>query len=80
MIRTQIYLPQKQYEDVKLRASLTGQPAAAVIRDLINKGLTVKQAQKADNSGLLKLAKLNIAGGPKDLAGKLDDYLYGSDV
>ena len=78
MIRTQIYLPKKQYEDVKLRASIAGKPAAEIIRDLIDKGLTVKQERSANKNGLLKLANLGITGGPKDLASKLDDYLYGN--
>lgn len=77
MIRTQIYLPKKQYEDVKLRASITGKPAAEVIRELIDKGLTVKQERLVNKNGLMKLASLGITGGPKDLATKLDDYLYG---
>jgi hypothetical protein len=77
MIRTQIYLPKKQYEDVKLRANLAGKPAAEVIRDLIDKGLAVKQERSTTKGGVMKLAHLNITGGPKDLASKLDNYLYG---
>ncbi len=77
MIRTQVYLPKRQYEDVKLQAKLVGKPAAAVLRDLIDKGLAVKQDEHNKKGGLMELADLNITGGPKDLAGKLDDYLYG---
>lgn len=78
MIRTQIYLPKKQYEDVKLRANITGKPAAEVIRDLIDKGLAVKEERLVKKNGLMKLATLGITGGPKDTALKLDDYLYGN--
>ncbi len=77
MIRTQLYLPKKQYEDVKLQARLSGKPAAEVIRGFINIGLTVRQNQHNSNVSLMSLAKLNIIGGPKDLASNLDKYLYG---
>lgn len=77
MIRTQVYLAKKQYEDVKLQAKVAGKPAAAVIRELIDKGLSAKQESRTNKGGLLELGNLNITGGPKDLASKLDDYLYG---
>ncbi len=77
MIRTQIYLPKKQYDDVKLRARMSGKPAAEIIRGFIGEGLTVKQRPRLNTGGLLNLANLGITGGPKDLASKLDDYLYG---
>jgi predicted DNA-binding protein len=76
MIRTQVYLSKKQYEDIKLRANITGKPAAELIRELIDKGLEAKQDLRTSKNDLLKLAHLNITGGPKDLAQKLDDYLY----
>lgn len=43
MIRTQIYLPKRLYEDVKLRAGISGKPAAEAISQLIRKGLALQE-------------------------------------
>ena len=79
MIRTQVYLPDPLYKDIKLRAKLANKPAAALIREYIGKGIA--EQQKADTSqadeGLMTLANLGIRGGPSDLASNLDNYLYG---
>ena len=76
MIRTQIYLPKQLYENIKLQAKMADKPAAQVIREYIDKGMEAQQ-RPAQKDGLMKLASLNITGGPKDLASNLDDYLYG---
>jgi hypothetical protein len=76
MIRTQIYLPKQLYENIKLRAKMADKPAAQVIREYIDKGMETQQ-RPAQKDGLMKLASLNITGGPNDLASNLDDYLYG---
>ncbi len=76
MIRAQIYLPKKQYDDVKLRASAMGRPAADLIREFIGAGLARQVPQKQKSHGLDALIELKITGGPKDLSTRLDDYLY----
>lgn len=75
MIRTQIYLDKKQYEGIKIRAKVTGKSSAEVIRNLIDESLLDKNNKHLRHK-LSDLSKLNISGGPKDLASKIDVYLY----
>lgn len=81
MIRTQVYLPEVLYEDIKRRARIKGKPAAQLIRDSLEQSLHTSQAQKTtQRKSWAELAKeLNITGGPKDLSRRIDDYLYGDE-
>lgn len=74
MIRTQVYLPQDLYNQLLMVARQESLPLAKIIRSALTKGL--KTSLKKDND-LLGLAGLKITGGPKDLSGNLDKYLYG---
>lgn len=79
MIRTQVYLPEALYNDIKRQARLNGQPAAQLIRDTLQHDLKTMQPVKPVRKGMGYLAKqLNITGGPSDLSRKIDDYLYGN--
>lgn len=83
MIRTQVYLPEPLYDDIKRRAKIKGEPAAQVIRDALKRDLTqsrhdTKQAVKTKSWGQMA-EELNIRGGPKDLSKRIDDYLYGDE-
>jgi len=84
MLRTQIYLPESQINFLKEIAYQENVSLAEVIRGLVNDKLeeVKKTSSKIRNSGswLLTLAerakKLKVTG-PKDLASRLDFYLYG---
>ena len=82
MIRTQIYLPETLYRDIKLRAKAKGEPAAQLIREVLEQGMYVSEPAPAykKRRGLASLAgELNIKGGPADLSRRIDDYLYGDE-
>lgn len=76
MIRTQVYLPEILYKNVRLAARKQNKPAAQIIRELLEGG--VKQKTKKTNAGdaLLRLAKLAVRKGPRDLSVNIDKYLY----
>ncbi|OGM31427.1 hypothetical protein A2630_01375 [Candidatus Woesebacteria bacterium RIFCSPHIGHO2_01_FULL_44_10] len=78
MIRTQVYLPEDLYQELRLLARREEQPAAKVIRDLLKTGLKKRVKSKKRNAGdlLLEIAKIG-ARGPKDLSVNHDKYLYG---
>ena len=78
MIRTQIYLPEPLYTQIKLQAQAKGQPAAQLIREQLEQGFpgSQKQQKKDKNVGGWG-EELNITGGPPDLSRRIDDYLYG---
>ncbi|MBI4078901.1 MAG: hypothetical protein HY429_01245 [Candidatus Levybacteria bacterium] len=74
MLRTQIYIPETLHERAKSVARSKKQSLANLYRGFIANGL------KASTPGgdLTALAKLNIKGGPKNLSGDMDKYLYGN--
>jgi hypothetical protein len=75
MDRVNIYLPKELRQQIQLQASRSGQPQAAVIRELLEEGLRLKRPDAGE--ALLRLASLGFKGGPPDFATNLDDYLYG---
>jgi hypothetical protein len=75
MVRTQIYLPTNMYQQLVAWGEQINQPMAEIIRRLISDGLKKKPVKAGNN--LLELTKINGRGGPKDLAAKMDEYLYG---
>ena len=85
MVRTQIYLPEKQLRILKTLATEEDISLSEAIRRLVEDKLMNKKAKtnKVKNTGswLLSLAakakKLKIKG-PRDLASNMDKYLYGS--
>lgn len=76
MIRTQLYLPETLYSDIKRRARADGKPAAQLIRDTLERGFSEQAAAKPLESWAVMTKRLNIRGGPKDLSRRIDDYLY----
>lgn len=81
MIRTQVYLPETLYTDIKRRAKAKGETAAQLIREALKRELyEVKPAtgQASDKTWKQLVEELNIRG-PKDLSSRIDDYLYGDD-
>lgn len=84
MTRTQIYLPQQQLQLLKQTAVMQGDSVSGIIRKLIKQGFEQKRQKKTKKTAgetLLELAdrmeKLGVKG-PRDLASRLDFYLYGS--
>lgn len=78
MIRTQIYIPEDEHNDLMIVANQKKQPMAAIIRFFIKKGL--KEEKNIDKSGksvLKKLLAIRTTKGPIDLSANLDHYLYG---
>lgn len=77
MIRTQIYIPEDEHNDLMIVASQKKQPMAAVIRFFIKKGLREeKNIDKSGKSVLKKLLAISTTKGPTDLSTNLDYYLY----
>jgi hypothetical protein len=87
MIRTQIYLTEKQYRVLKEKSHAENEPIAVLVRDLVEKeffhdkkkDISGKKDKNADN-WLLKMAEeaeKSGAHGPTDLASNVDAYLYG---
>lgn len=78
MMRTQIYLPKSLYQRIGLLANQANKPTAAVVRELLVKGLEHHQEQTIGQAlgRLVTLgAQLKVTG-PTDLSTNLDHYLY----
>lgn len=75
MIRTQVYIPDDLHRDLMFMAKQEGTNFSQLIREgvkvLIKKN-KIKKAKKW-GEGFIGAVK----GGPKDLASKIDYYLYG---
>lgn len=77
MIRTQIYLPEQLYLQIRLMARQQNLPAAKVIRKLMVNGIK-KTKRETLGEAMLNLAKHASSKGPRDLSTRHDDYLYGN--
>ncbi len=82
MIRTQIYLPQTQLAAVRKIAQRRKTTASGVIRAIIAEKLKERSSDKREKKyeTLFEAAKrIQKIGkpGPKDLASRVDYYLYG---
>ena len=82
MSRTQIYLEKSQLEALRKQAQKRHITVSAVIRDIIRENLAARRRHplKIKHESLLeasdRIGKLG-APGPRDLASRMDDYLYG---
>ena len=81
MVRTQVYLTDKQKTTIELLAKRRRTAEAELIRDLIDAGLQQAQAEDAaPASALLELVQLGKQldmRGPADLSARHDNELYG---
>lgn len=75
MIRTQVYLPELIYQEVKIEAKKAKKATAAVLRELLEEGLKVKKHKSSIGKALLSLTSIR-AKGPRDLSTNIDKYLY----
>lgn len=75
MIRTQVYLPQDLYTDMRFFASQHNTTISKIIREGAKNVLAKKKRKKKN---LLPLENIvgTLKGGPKDLATNHDYYLY----
>ncbi|MBI5620948.1 hypothetical protein HY949_04155 [Candidatus Gottesmanbacteria bacterium] len=76
MIRTQVYLPEELHRDLKLLAAARGVNYSSLIRSGVTNVLKHEQAKKKTDAWKSFIG----AGGkgePKDIAGRIDYYLYG---
>lgn len=82
MVKTQVYLTQEDYEDLRHEAFTTKRTMSEIVRFLIRGTLTstAKHARPTANAGqfMLGLAEKYGFKGPKHLASNLDSYLYGN--
>lgn len=82
MLRTNVYLTEKQKKEITLRAAMNKKPKAAVLRDIIDHGLKAIPLNISPSSiGFMKLGKAatRFKGkikGPKDLSQNIDKYLW----
>ena len=76
MIRTQIYLPEELYKELKLIANVSRRNFSEVVRAGAN--LLVMKEKKARSKSFDPWKSFigKGSGGPKDLSSKIDYYLY----
>lgn len=77
MIRTQVYLDENIYTQIRLQAQQANLPTAALVRKYIRVGMIKSAKKETARDAFLRLARHAGKGGPRDLATHLDDYLYG---
>lgn len=80
--RTQIYLPKTKIEKIRKIALKRRTTVSAIVRELLDQALEEPRTQHKERTyeTLTEAAKrINAHGkkGPKDLASRLDFYLYG---
>lgn len=83
MLKTYLYVPEKLEEKINLTAKTQNMSKAEVMRQALEKGITVIQHQgTASVQALLKIAeigrKYNLKG-PRDGSEKMDEYLWSKD-
>lgn len=80
MIRTQIFLPESTYEELKSLAREESKSIAAKIREVLSQRLKKHKPKKTKKHYLEALAELKFKGGPRDLSVNHDKYLYGNNL
>ena len=75
MLRTQVYLPEDIYQEIKVAAKKENKATAQVVRELLEEGLSIKRQKSSIGKALLELTTIK-AKGPKDLSTNIDNYLY----
>ena len=83
MLKTYLYIPEQLEEKLKLTAKTQHKSKAEVMRQALEKGISVVAQQgTASAQVLLKIAELGKkykVKGPKDAVERFDEYLYGRD-
>ena len=77
MVRKQFYLTPEIDRELDLAARREGRAVAEIIREILVKGLKIKQPTKSGGKVLMEMA-IRAATGPKNLSKDFSAYLYGS--
>lgn len=77
MIRTQVYLPEEMHRDLKLMASARDVNYSTLIRIGVTRVLKDDQVKKKNSDAWKSFIGAGGKGGPKDVASRIDYYLYG---
>jgi len=83
MRRTQIYLDEKQYRELKEIAGLEKTTMASSVREMIDVGIETKKStvktkpKKTFSEEIAESAKGIKFKGPKNLSKNIDKYVYG---
>lgn len=76
MIRTQVYLPEDIYEDLKLLARSGKVNFSQLLREGASEVIKKKKKAKGKFDPWREFVGAGGKGGPKDLSSKIDYYLY----
>ena len=78
MHRLQISLSETQYEFLKSEAFVSGQSMAAVLRDLLDEIINIRQQDILQNDPIWQVIGVaEEVEGPTDISANVDRYLYG---
>jgi hypothetical protein len=78
MHRLQISLSEDHYEFLKSEAFLSGKSMAAVLRDLLDEIISVRQQEVLANDPIWQaIGVAQEVEGPTDVSSHVDKYLYG---
>ncbi|MDP1722867.1 MAG: CopG family transcriptional regulator [Candidatus Gottesmanbacteria bacterium] len=77
MIRTQVYLPEELHRDLKLLAAARMVNYSTLIRAGVARVLKDDQAKMKNSDAWKSFIGAGGKGGPKDVASRIDYYLYG---
>lgn len=77
MIRTQVYIPEDQYNELKLLTAMGYGTFSELFREGINEVIKKKRVKKAKKFDVWKdFVGKGKKGGPTDISANLDYYLY----
>jgi hypothetical protein len=78
MHRLQISLTEEHYEFLKSESFLTGKSMAAVLRDLLDEIVNLRQQELLANDPIWEVIGVaKEVEGPTDISANVDKYLYG---
>ena len=76
MIRTQVYIPDDKYNELKILSAMGYGTFSELFREGIDEVINKKKAKKVKKFDALKDFAGSLKGGPKDLSKNMDYYLY----
>lgn len=82
MQRTNVYLTEEQAREINRRATFTRRPKAAIIREVIDKGLQLTSIQQSESTrAFMRIAEIaeqfrDKGTAPEDLSSNLDKHLW----
>lgn len=77
MVRTQVYIPDEQYNELQIMVAMGYGNISELIREGVDSVIqSKKRIKKVSKFDPLKDMAGMLKGGPKDLSKKIDYYLY----